>query len=413
MNTKVLVKRLAVAIGLVCVLAGLVQADKLALQKKLGENIKIQLKNVTIFEAMEQIEQKAGVKFVLSDEAEWKLPQGKATRLSVTMDGALADSMTEMLNAFFMRYAVGDQQITVYPRPELDHVLGRPTTKQLGLLKAIYTRATEQYVESLQNTVRQAIGEPVAIVPLDPCRYLDEALHELSYQEFSDHSRLEDYKFKLPGPMTVANMLQHGVVETPYRDGGTLNWKREKGHWYLSDAEFPYSVAEIRFLNEPDFREAKLDQVVDISFKDESAELIIQRLAKWAGMELRVDKGDLAWLSEKISVNMQNITLRQALRNVVSSVDGGSHIDVEDSQIEIAGPLHEKEPAPSKTTEAEPGDYVGKISIPMEGGAYYIEFMLREKDLTDELRKLWNEKMKEVLTVPTLYDITAEEPEKE
>jgi hypothetical protein len=413
MNARISVRNVVILLAMVCASTGLVQADEIDLHEKLGEPIKIQLKNVTIAKALDEIGQKAGVKFALSDEAEWKLPQGKATRLSVTMDGALADSMTEMLNAFFMRYAVGDEGITVYPRPELDHILGRPTTKQLELLKAIYTRATEQYVESLQNTVSRVIGENIAIVPLDPYRDLDRALHQLSSREFSHDSRPEDYEFKLIGPMTVANMLQHGSVVTSYREGDELKWKMKKGHWYLSGAEFPYSVAEIRFLSKPDFLEAKLDQVVDISFKDESAELIIQRLVKWTGMELRVDKGDLSWLSERISVNMQNITLRQALRNVVSSVDGESHIDVEDSQIEIAGPLHEKEPAPPKTTEAEPGEYVGKISIPMEGGAYYIEFMIREKDLTDELRKLWKKRMEEILKGPQLFDITAEEPKKE
>jgi hypothetical protein len=41
--------------------------------------------------------------------------------------------------------------------------------------------------------------------------------------------------------------------------------------------------------------------------------------------------------------------------------------------------------------------YVGKISIPMDGGKYYIEFMLRESDLTDELKNLRTEKMKEIL----------------
>ncbi|MHC4622707.1 MAG: hypothetical protein ACYS4W_02280 [Planctomycetota bacterium] len=397
MNARNLAKKLVVGITLVCFFTGYVQADKLELQAKLGKQIKIELRDVTIVEALEKISKKAGVKIVLSDEAVWRLPQGEATRLSVMMEGPPADSMTEMLNAFFMRYAVSDEEITIYPRPELDHIMGRPTTKQLQLLKAIYTNSTEQYVESLQNTIKEAIGEPVAVVPLDACGYLDRALHELSYQDFIDDSRPEGYKFKLPGPMTVANMLQHSGVTRPREEAGQRKMWMEKGRWYLSDAQFPHSVAEIRLLNEPDFCEAKLDQVVDISFKDQSAELIIQRLAKWTGMELRVEKGDPSWLSEKISVNMQNVTLRQALRNVVSSVDGESHMDVEDCQIEIDGPLHEEEPTPSETTEAEPGDYVGKISIPMEGGAYYIEFMLRESDLTDELKKLRQEKIKKVL----------------
>ncbi|GAJ10091.1 unnamed protein product, partial [marine sediment metagenome] len=145
---------------LVCVSAGYVRADKLQLQEKLSKEIKIQLDNVTIAEALEKIGKKAGVKFILSDEAAWKLPQGEATRLSVALDGPLADSMTEMMNAFCMRHAVGDEEITIYPRPELEHILGRPTTEQLELLKVIYTRPIEVYfVDEVQKNINSFFNQ--------------------------------------------------------------------------------------------------------------------------------------------------------------------------------------------------------------------------------------------------------------
>lgn len=37
----------------------------------------------------------------------------------------------------------------------------------------------------------------------------------------------------------------------------------------------------------------------------------------------------------------------------------------------------------------------------MDGGNYYVEFMLRESDLTEELKKLRAEKMQEILGKPT------------
>ncbi|MHC4332407.1 MAG: hypothetical protein ACYSUV_01495 [Planctomycetota bacterium] len=119
MNAQNLAKKLVVAIALVCFFAVGVWADKLELQESLGRQIKIEMRDVTIVEALEKIGQKADVKIVLSDEAAWKLPQGEATRLSVMVQGPLADSMTEMLNAFFMRYAVGDEDTAgagAYPR---------------------------------------------------------------------------------------------------------------------------------------------------------------------------------------------------------------------------------------------------------------------------------------------------------
>jgi len=97
---------------------------------------------------------------------------------------------------------------------------------------------------------------------------------------------------------------------------------------------------------------------------------------------------------------------------VVSSVNGETRLDVENNFIRIDGPIHKKKP-PTPTRARVPrrpsesgkitragGDYVGKISIPMDGGKYYIEFMLRESDLTEELRKLRDEKMEQILGRP-------------
>ena len=158
-----------VVLVLVGVLTGVVQADKLELQVKLGKKVPVQLKDVTIAEALAEIGEKADLEIVLSDEAAWKLPQGAATRLRVMLKGPLVESLAEMLNVFFMRYAVGEEQVTIYPRPELEHILGRPTTRQLELLKDIYTKRIEVYkLEDVQGTINEALGRPVLISPVDP-----------------------------------------------------------------------------------------------------------------------------------------------------------------------------------------------------------------------------------------------------
>ena len=370
MNAKSLVKTVAVVVALVCISAGNVQADELALQEKLSKEIKIQLNNVTIAEALEKIGQKAGVKFVLSDEAAWKLPNGEATRLSVALDGPLADSMTEMLNAFFMRYAVGEEEITIYPRVELEHILGRPTAKQLELLMRIYklTITVKQQINSKKIT-NEALGQEVLILPVRHYSDLDAFLRTLTAGVPDGNAS---------PPFTLAQMLDS-----------------VGGAWYLSGTGFPNQVPAIRLVTSTDFRNAKLDQIVDISFKDEKAETIIQRLAKWTGMELFVEKRDPLWLNEKISVDMQNIKLGQALRNIVSTEDGLISIDVRKNAIHVYQLVYEKKPSVGAPKSGE--GYAGKISIPMDGGKYYIEFMLREGDLTDELKKLRAEKMKEVL----------------
>ena len=408
-------RKMVIAIFIIGIGAGYVRADKLQLQEKLSRDAKIQLNDVTIAEALKKIGETAEVKIVLSDEAIWKLPFGEATRLSVSLSGPLADSLTEMLNTFFMRYVVGDEEITIYPRAELEHILGRPTTKQLELLKRIYTRPIEVYfLEELQRTINQALVQDVLISPIHVQAQLNNLLRQLVGKE-AIHITLDPRRVRRPTSVEVKKArepepndpeLTECVLPTPVILVQLLSQVSAAGYesstttWYISGMDFPGQIPEIRVVSAEDFRETKLDQVIDISFEGKRADVIVQRLAGWTGMELFVNKDDFSWLEEIIAVNMQNIKLKQALRNIVSSMDGVIEIDFARNYIRIQGPIHLQKPsAPRKTkSSGGPGEgYVGKISIPMDGGKYFIEFMLRESDLTEELKKLREEKIREIL----------------
>lgn len=373
-------RKVLTAILIICVAAGYAQADKQQLMEKLSGNVRIQIEDATITEALTKIGQAAEVKIVLSDEAIWKLPYGEATRLSVSLSGPLADSLTEMLNAFFMRYAVGEDEITVYPRQELEHILGRPSTEQLELLKNIYTCRIEfggeVSEELLIRVIKGAFGE-ISFFP----HYTLQKMFLILAQMGSDKGSL---------PVTLAVLLEQvGVVENMPR-------------WYLTGVDFPNQIPAIRVVGEEDFREARLSQIVDISFKDEKADVILQRLAGWTGMELVVSKREPSWLDEEIiSVNMQNITLRQAIRNIISTVNGIVSFYTRDNKIQVLGPerprIQQSKAHTTKMTESTSEGYVGKISIPMDNGKYFLEFMLRESDLTEEFKQLRDEKISEIM----------------
>lgn len=370
MNARVCGKILVLAVTLIGLLVDYAFADKLQLEQKLSKPVSISLTDVTIVEALEKIGHEADLKIGLSDEAVWKLPQGEATRLSVTLDGPLAESLSKMLNAFFMRYAVGDEQITIYPRPELEHVIGRPSTRQLELLKNMYTMvlvvAAGYPGEILKPMISQSFH--AVILPVERYSLVSAAMTQLAKGIPEGKS----------SPAVTLPQLLDSVGPA----------------WYVSGPDFPNQPAEIWIVSESDFREAKLDQIVDISFKNEAAEVIIHRLANLAGIELLVEKQDPSWLSEKISVDMQNVKLGQALQNVLSTVDA-EVISFASNRISVQGPFHARVPSAPKA--AKTGDYVGKISIPMDGGRYYIEFMLRESDLTEELKQLRADKIAEIL----------------
>jgi hypothetical protein len=365
----------AVAVGFVFAVPA--RADTKQLQEKLNKNISIELDDVTISEALETIGQKAELKIVVSDEAVWKLPEGETTRLSITLQGRLGDSMTEMLSAFFMRYAVGDEQITIYPRPELVHIIGRPSTRQLELLKKIYSMRITFSQGIPEETVSSFIGRSmeVSFLPYD----VPNKIYEILKASESD---------KGTAPTTLAVLLEQ------------LGEKQRRPHWYISGTELPNEVPMIKMVGEQDFRKAKLDQIIDVSFTDERVDLILQRLAGWAGMEISTRNIEPSWLEEKITVKMQNLTLLQALQNIVGMVDGAIDISPRDNSLIVQGPIQRPKTAdsrkPQETTGTEDG-YVGKISIPMDGGKYFIEFMLRQSDLPEELKNFREQMIKEVL----------------
>ena len=407
MNVKNLVRTLLVVVAVIGVSASYVRGDKLQLQKKLSQDVEIRLNNVTIVEALEKIGQQAGVKFALSDEAAWKLPQGEATRLSVALAGPLAESMTEMLNVFFMRHAVGDEEITIYPRPQLEHILGRPTTKQLELLKAIHARPIKTYfLDKIQSTVNEALGQEVLILPIDVQAQLNNFLRQLAgkdpiYEQRGPRRPVikppqpeppEPTEYELPTPVTLVQLLSQVKTE------GEARITR----WYVSGMDFPGQSPEVRVVNSTTFGELRRNQMIDITYRDEQSDKILQSLANRAGVQLYVQPR--SYLHEhKLSVSMQNVTIQQAMTAIAhiigascefSSRRGGYYV-----QINGPGPkTRPTTPRPAKTTTKTAGEgYVGKISIPMEGGKYYIEFMLRESDLTEELKKLRAEKMEQIL----------------
>jgi hypothetical protein len=177
--------------------------------------------------------------------------------------------------------------------------------------------------------------------------------------------------------------------------------EQHRPHWYITETGLPNEVPMIKMVSEEDFQQAKLDQIIDVSFIDERADVILQRLAGWAGMELSIKTNEPSWLEKKIAVKMQDVTLQQALQSIVHTVDGTFNVSPRKQSVLVQGPIHRQKKAatPRKSQDsisAEDG-YVGKISIPMDGGKYFLEFMLRQSDLPEDLKNFREQMIKEVL----------------
>jgi hypothetical protein len=378
---------------------GDVRADKAQLEERLKQDLQFQVENVTIAQALEQIGQKGGVKIVLSPGAVWKLPEGPDTRVSVTLEGRLSESLGKMLYNFFLRYAVGNEALTIYPRPELKHVIGRPTAADLKLLRNTYenkmwgsisagtTEAPERFVQSM---VRSLAGVPVAVMPPGAVPEIGRAIQRMAGKTAPPGSA-HDPNSSRGGPLTLALLLE-GVGQS-----SSLHQT-----WYVQGPEFPRQVSEIRIVRREEFWQAHLDQILDVSFSNEMGESVIGTLAAWGDLTVQFPDGDVpSGLAQKITLEVQNTKLTDVLDRAASVLGIYKTLNLSTGVVELRLPPPRrpaKETAPQAPSETPSGGgYVGKISIPMDGGRYFIEFMLRESDLTDELRQLRQQRIRQIL----------------
>jgi len=159
--------------------------------------------------------------------------------------------------------------------------------------------------------------------------------------------------------------------------------------------DFPGQTPEVHVVHQDAFRTLRLKQKIDVSYKDQALDKIFQDLANRAGVSLVVGTGSQLH-EQTLSASMQNIEIHQAIINISDMAD--LSCEFLDNNVYIKRPNRPKSGVESKDTgKITTEGYVGKISIPMDGGKYYLEFMLRESDLTEELKKLRAEKMKQVL----------------
>jgi len=399
--TKATLRTTILALVSLGIWIGDARADKAQLEEKLSQPLSIKLEDVTIAGALDQIGKQAGLQITLSPEAIWKLPEGVQTRLSVTLEGRLGESLEKMLKSFFLRYAVGSDSLTIYPRPELKHIIGRPTAGELKLLKNIYTNAMwvstsnkevpDGFVQMVFNGL---VGEPVSIMPPDEIRGIGTIMYKMMTKSTSSSGTPHDPNApkrdpnapKKDAPLTIASLLEAVEQVNPAKT------------WYIEGAEFPRPVPEIRIVSKADFQQACLDQIIDVSFSGEKGESVVRKLATWAGLEVRFsDPNTARALAPEITLEVQNVRLADVLNKALSilGVVGKSKEGV--LQLDYVVPMIEPSQQTAGETQIITGGYVGKISIPMDGGRYFIEFMLRESDLTDELRALRQEKIKEIL----------------
>ena len=245
---------------------------------------------------------------------------------------------------------------------------------------------SEQFVQQAINAMAQ---EPVSIVGVNDMRQIGTIMAPMGGKSTSSSASPHDPNSPKGTPLTLALLLDE--TERVYTPPKT---------WYIEGPAFPRQISEIKIVKREEFWRTQLDQVIDVSFSGEKGESVVRKLAAWAGLDVQIaDPVTARALGREITLEGQNVKLVDALDKALSILGAGR--EMRDGVLRVYYVAPEKPVSESSQQAAsEPqggGGYVGKISIPMDGGRYFIEFMLRESDLTDELRALRQEKIKEIL----------------
>jgi hypothetical protein len=292
----------------------------------------------------------------------------------------------------------------------------------LKLLKNIYTNQMSVSGEVRSPSFSQALinqlaGEPVALLPLNEFQNAVNVIALLA--ERGSSLRKETSSTAPKTAVTLAAILEETVD------------RRTSRVWYLAGPQFPGQPAEIHIVQRFDYSKALLGQIVDVSLENEEGLAVLRKLTTLANFDLEiVGEGqpwtDGSWLHRRISLDALNVTVREALNRITVALGGQvGTVNYERASYEVVGPRAQPEgglfqtPAGSNaqaespvSTASSDDEYVGKISIHMGEGAnrYFIEFMLRERDLPEGLRKLRAEKIREIFASFPDRSQTDEEP---
>ncbi|MHC4386507.1 MAG: hypothetical protein ACYSUG_05900 [Planctomycetota bacterium] len=341
------------------------------LEDEMNTEIKINLEDVTIAEALNEISKEVDLWITMSDEAEWKLPYGKSTRLSVALKGPASEAVTQMLNEFFMRYAQGQGEIVIYPRPELNHIIGRPSAKQLSLLKDVYTKPIRVYItDNVPETINIALNQEVFISPIDHHRTINRALRKFVgeksvkiasqenmpiYEEQlpKDANGNEPEEYALPTAITLPQLLRDVKIND------------REAEWYIPSIDLPNQVPEIRIVESGTLSRLKQNQLIDVSYHDKTPLEILQNLAARGGVNYEKNSHAIQYLEERLTVSMQNVTAMQAMKQIadmaqlIYNTNGSSSFYIEGK---VKPPQPKTRAVPTKprstSTSTDSGQYV-------------------------------------------------------
>ena len=282
------------------------QGDDLFIEKVLDEPAQIDFTDITLEEAFSRLSQATGIKFDLehSWQAVDQLPYGKLTQISAKLQGLpWRQALNELLRSLALRFQVGRDRIYIYGTDELIRQPGRLNLLELDALVRLQStslsESTPEIIKQLRHVTRINYG---LIVNSHRQKEVDKktAKKALSSEPQPAHK--------------VLNWYSNLALRKPHSDST----------WYLAaDAANSNSKhVDIVILTFAELMDIKFARRINIEFRNQPAQAILQELADRAGVGITFEPGCVALLEPELRDNCSLVMRGGTIKNALEALMG-------------------------------------------------------------------------------------------
>lgn len=365
-------RRLATLLPLLGVLSAATRAAqplREVVQQALDQTIRsrIELPEKPIREALDDLEARTGLRFVLDATAADWMPYGEQTRIAIVMENvSVREGLGRIFAGLGLAMRVADDRIMVEPAPVLERLSRRLTLDEVATLQLLAERSWSSAGKGLAIDLR-----------LPP----DQANAE---------RRLDDAVARAPGASAIEQLESATAA---------LGWT-----WTpLGKGIVVYGRAE-------DVSQ-RLDRAIDVNYRRVPLDEMLVDLGRRIGVTVYFEPGVLQRVSARqrnVDLIQRHTTVRQVLELIVGNT--GLAYEVGATGILITSPRGTAEPPPDGTPRdpgpVAPGSIdrdasrvVAILRIPVGTDGTTIDFLIRADELPEEFRQLRARKMPEVIEI--------------
>jgi hypothetical protein len=368
------VKQLGTILGIVFSLSVVCTGQNIsaiAIEKVLEEPAQINFKEISLENAFFNLEKTTGIKFD-TDQARTAislLPFGQLTEITATLQGmSWRNALQELLKPLALRYQTGQDRIYILGTPELLRQPRRLNLNELNALVRLQTNNVNDSEKKLLKQLRDVTGLPYGLI------------ENSIRKDETEKDIVEKIVSSVPQPASrVLDLYCQRVLRS----------SKGAATWYIR-AETDSgrtSLIDIVILPAKDLVEMKLEQRINIKYKNQSIQTILQDLAQQAAVNISFEPGCIALLSDDVRDNstlvMHAGTIKDALEALSGMTGLGYNYDADGIHISASETLRNVS-AYQKTSSSSSNPLICTITEVLPGTSLETMFFIRKEDLEKE-----------------------------